>query len=79
MVDLDHQNSLESGSDNGKILDRIPEILTPFLTGGNSGHFGDGSTCRRDFDCAGNQKCCHVQVAKYRFRLGCRYPRRNYF
>lgn len=80
----DHQGK-ESDLENSKILDRIPDILTPFQS---SRHFnnhnnqyvgGQQGTCRRDYDCAGNQKCCHVQVAKYRFRLGCRYPRMNHY
>jgi len=97
MVDfsLDSNELNEVGdSENSKILDRIPELLTPFLRhdnyfgggglvgnsgGGNGGFYNDYGTCRRDYDCAGNQKCCHVQVAKYRFRLGCRYPRMNYY
>ena len=40
----------------------------------------DFGTCKRDYDCVGTQKCCHVQVAKHRFKLGCRFPRvSNYY
>ena len=38
-----------------------------------------GGTCRYDHDCYGQQKCCHVQVGKYRFQLGCRFPRYGYY
>ena len=61
----------------------IPEILTPFLHSignyHNSYHQHHTNTCRYDSDCLGPQKCCHVQVAKHRFRLGCRFPRYGYF
>ena len=77
--------------ENSKILDRIPQMLTPYGYPQEGRHYGgyphqnggyphqNGGTCQRDYDCAGSQKCCHVQVAKHRFKLGCRYPRMNYF
>ena len=66
-------------------LDRIPEILTPDLntripSDMNSRHYYSyREDCRYDYDCSGSQKCCHVQVAKHRFRLACRYPRMVYY
>ena len=57
----------------------ISEMLTP-APEFNSRHFyGHHEECRYDYDCFGSQKCCHVQVAKHRFRLSCRHPRMNYF
>ena len=68
---------------------RIPDMLTPLQTSSNNrfffptrtfgySGFGDES-CRYDADCFGVQKCCHVQVSKYRFKLGCRHPRTGFF
>ena len=58
----------------------ISEMLTPAPSELHSRHFyGHHEECRYDYDCFGSQKCCHVQVAKHRFRLSCRHPRMNYF
>ena len=65
-------------------MDRIPEMLTPEMTSGfpelNSRNFYSfREECRYDYDCLGTQKCCHVQIAKHRFRLSCRFPRMVYY
>jgi hypothetical protein len=89
MIHFDDDISSELSEDMN--LDRIPDMLTPYYntaTSDNPRHFyphhqnspsNQVETCRRDNDCLGSQKCCHVQVAKYRFKLGCRYPRSGNF
>ena len=71
-----HYDDHENRHDN---LEPISEILTPNQDLNSRHFFPYREECRYDYDCLGSQKCCHVQVAKHRFRLSCRHPRMNYF
>ena len=72
----DHHHDNQHHHNN---FEPISEMLTPSPDLPSRHYYGHREECRYDYDCLGSQKCCHVQVAKHRFRLACRHPRMSYF